>query len=94
MPPIFSAPLQAKRFPPYVIYWNGDQDWILIDEAGGEVASMYRQTLVEKLTQATESADKIQDARGAERRIYSLMSRPGKKAATFPAAVVEYFEQL
>ncbi len=91
MQAIFSAPLQAKGLPLYVIYWNGERDWILVGESGEEFASMYRQPLAERLKRTADPAGRIDDAGAVERRIHALMAKPGKRAAACPPVVADYF---
>lgn len=87
---IFSAPLKSKLVS-CTVYWNRSQDWILINEKGEEIASLYRKTLVEKMVESMESADRIQDAKTAEQRINRIMSKQGKRAAEAPLKAIAYF---
>ncbi len=87
---IFTAPLKSKLVT-CTVYWNYSQDWILINEKGDEVASLYNKTLVERMTETMRSADTIQNAKIAEQRINRIMSKPGKRAAEAPLKAIAYF---
>lgn len=87
---IFSAHLKSKLVS-CTVYWNQSQDWILINEKGDEVASLYHKTLVERMTESMKPADTIQNAKIAEQRINRIMSKQGKRAAEAPLKVVAYF---
>lgn len=91
MSDIFSAPLQTKGLPACVVYWNNERDWILVDEAGEEFASLYRKALVERMQETTAARNGIGDVSAMERRVYNLMAKPGKRTAHCPAIVAEYF---
>lgn len=87
---IFSAQLKSKIVS-CTVYWNQSQDWILINDKGDEIASLYKKTLVDKMIDSMESADMIQDAKVAEQRINRIMSKQGKRAAEAPLKVIAYF---
>lgn len=87
---IYSAQLKSKIVS-CTLYWNQSQDWILINERGDEIASLYHKTLVERMTDAMRSRDTIQDAKTAEQRINRIISKQGKRAAEAPLRVVAYF---
>lgn len=87
---IFSAPLRTKAVT-CTVYWNGQQDWILIDEQDNIIASLYSKTLVERMEEAMEASNMVKNAKAAEQKINRIVSKKGKRAAQAPLAVVAYF---
>lgn len=87
---IFSASLRTKAVT-CTVYWNGQQDWILIDEQDNIIASLYSKTLVERMEEAMEASNMVKNAKAAEQKINRIVSKKGKRAAQAPLAVVAYF---